>query len=249
MTGGAIGYTSATLLPGTTIAGSDDAAAWPASRLRDGRPASKCRTAGVGGAKTWTITTLQPLPVLAYNIEGHNFTSAATITITAGGAAPEAVTWAAGRIVGLLAYVREGTSIVLSVTDAANGDGYLELGAFHCWATFDPVVKADVEMAHTFHDPSTAVESIHRARTVRSRTQYERRTWSWSHLPRARAMAMQDVCSVLARNGRGLVIGDVVNGLAERATYGVIESAASHVLSGPADTRRDVVGVTVREEL
>ena len=244
-----IGWCSATRLPGTTIAGSSDAATWPASRLRDGRAASKTRST-TDGATTWTLTFPHPVPILAVSIGGHNWTSAVTLTVTIAGVA-ETVTYAPGLIVHVLARVREGTTVVLTATDAANPSNYHELGTLDAWVCFDPREVCDIDQAREWVDRAQAVVTSQASRTVRTRTRARRVSMRWGQVRAELSREMERCLALAQRNGRMLLCGDVQRELygPRAAIVGTVESAAVEALVGPAGRFRTAGRVVVLEDV
>lgn len=110
---------------------------WGASRLIDRDRNTEFRTANVVGAKTWTFDLGSAQAVQALVIQDHNFTNEPpTITLAADADPPNwgaptfgpvAVPWANAKILYYLTQTFQWWR--LSVTNAANTDGYLRMSS------------------------------------------------------------------------------------------------------------------------
>ena len=245
-----VAHTSGTLLPGTVIASSDEDAAYPASRLRNGRAASKMRTGDATGAKTITFTFAQPLAFGALSIRGHNLSSGSTITAEIGPSGAEAVAWAADEIRHLFLSTWEGASLVVTITDPASPDGYQELGTCDPWICHEVGELADPAMVHEQIDTSVAVAAPMSQQSVtRERSRPRRTSHGWTRLAAERARATLAALDVLRHNGRGWICGDVAElADADRSTIGVLQTPPKRALSFRHGAQMDIGPVTMLED-
>lgn len=105
------------------------------AKLTDRNRNTEWRSADVTGAKTITLGLAAPLAIQACLLWDHNLTNAATITLAAHTAdawgapdfGPVGITWASAKIAYYLTATQTYRYWQLSITDAANPDGYLRI--------------------------------------------------------------------------------------------------------------------------
>jgi hypothetical protein len=176
-----IAHHNACWVPGAGITPDEEATGYEAIRaFANPRQSLTTRTSDVAGAKRWVIDLGAPHPVQLLALEHHNLTSKATILLEAhtsdawgGPSLSQAITYHPGFARQCLERPSAYRFWRLSITDAANGAGYLELGLLALWTyPFQSSLGAAGETL-TLRDVSTAVATRHGDRVTRDLEKFE----------------------------------------------------------------------------
>lgn len=245
-----IGFCSHTRRQGSTITASDEAAGYEAKRLRAPRGAITTRTANVTGTKTWVIDFGQPVVCGAVVITNPNFTSAAVLKCqlhTADSWAGPAIDVSASPTLGVIVVVfrrQYGYRYFrFTALDAANPDGYLEMGTLDVFPLFEseqPMDAGLMSLEHIDESPSVVMQHQHQVfRSLASRTDL---SLSVRSLYRGQAGYLHEILTEAGGGDPLWIAYDARRGLM-RSAYGTLTDPGADRMEEKSGTRWAVEGV------
>jgi len=251
---GFLGWHTGASRPLSSVACSDEQSTHPAANLQNPLQVYTSRTAAAGpGAKAWVWSFDKPLPIWAVIII-HNFTSAA-----GGGAITlelhDEDLWVAPFVdevvryhPGILAHVFDSPGqyqyMRLVVTDAANPDGYLEVGLLSPFVIYP--IPQPMRVARPMRDPSTAVELQHRHRVPRNKTVGRDLEVTIEDLRRGQSLYLRQILEEVGGGAAVWLVPDASRDLYTGA-YGIISGLPTET-SDPSKSLVTVSGLRVRED-
>lgn len=248
---GFLGWYAAHIAYNATVAASDADSAYPASELLQVKQGRPTRTTGVVGAKTFTYGFSRVVSVGAIGIFNHNFTSAATISLSfnnGGGALyTEALRYHPKRLIHVLPREQQYLNMVLSVTDAANADGYLQIGAlvaFQCFSFSRPIPPEDE--AWSQRDLSVEVQTQHRSLTGRSQSIGDELAASLPMLPRGQQLELRRILQIVGGGAYVLLAADPKRALYRRSIYGPLSKLPSYSPGEGSWTFANTAGIAIQ---
>jgi hypothetical protein len=256
-----LGLQSWTMLPDVAITASSEHASFPDDNLRNPRQAKPWAAAFAASPVNVVFNFGRPRPILAFTADNHTCSSAATIRVQlhtadswAGPQVDENVVWRRRKLRHVFDRPYEYQYARVLITDpdpygSAHGLAAIQLGTAHWWAPFDPVDIIDMAGAEaSVEDPSTAVVTPHARRIPRTLDKERRRTYSISQMRTGRALHLREQLRAAGEGGPVYVVPDIRRDLFVGDVYGLIETFPTETIHDSTGTRRDVVGLTVRED-
>lgn len=255
---GFLGVSCATFRPLASIACSDESAdaSYAADNLLSPIRGRTSRTAGVAGAKRWTLDAGDPVPTWYVAILNHNFTSAATILLEADDEATFTsppvsvdVTYHPGDIYVPLARPWQYRHWRLSVTDAANPDGYLEVGHLGPWDGWPFPARHRRPDATTVVDPSTSIKVRHGDRVTRHLATSQDIAVDFKEIARAHALWLrEEAVHVLGVGAPCLLVPDPLRGLYQDTRYGTLAALPEESIADVAWDAEDAGPLALVED-
>ena len=181
---------------------------------------------------------------LVFVLANHNLTSAATVTLAlhrsnswGSPSVTETLVYFKGDIIHVLGAVYSFAWAQLSITDAANPDGYIEFGLADLWHGVSPTRAVDLAGTPTvIHDPSTVVETPHGDIVARSLTRSESASAGWTGLHGGEAYYTELAARAIGDSGYGILITEPTRELYSRSAFGTAGELPARVLTEPSGT-------------
>ena len=233
----------------TTMSATTEATDYDIEALYSPAPSETTRTTA-DTLTRYVFDFKRAVPVAMVYVDGHNLTSAATITVELaktnswpGAITPEAMTFHPDSLIHFFARPYSYRFARLSITDAANPDTYIELGRV-AWMPIAVQFPKSGPLSHQGDqaiDASVAVETLHGSRSVRTEDVRRTRSIGLGCVRRDDAYAVRRISAIVGDSEPLFVCSDSGRDLRRRGVYGRISGFASenptttwkHVNLGP----------------